>query len=124
MSVKNMLAAGVVSLVAIGSAGVANAAEFSLDFGNGAALSVTSNYGGGHYGGGYYDGYYDHDRYDRTLSPKQVRRILRDRGYREIDYLDKRGKTYQVRATDYRGRRVGLVVSANNGRIITAYRVR
>jgi hypothetical protein len=119
MSLKTILAAGVVSLVAIGTAGAAQAADFTLDFGNGGALTVSSGYGW-HYNDW---GHYDHERRD-TLSPKQVRRILRDRGYREIDYLDKRGRTYQVRATDYRGRRVGLVVNANNGRIITAYRVR
>jgi hypothetical protein len=117
MSVKKMLAAGVVSVIAMGTAGAANAGSLTFDLGQG-SLTVSHN-------NWYYDGwYYDHDRHDRTLSPKQVRRILRDRGYRNIDYLDKRGKTYQARATDYRGRRVGLVINANNGRIITAYRVR
>ena len=64
---------------------------------------------------------YDHHRH--TLSAKEVRRVLRSRGYRDITYVDRRGSTYQVHARDYRGRRVGLVVSARNAAIITAYRL-
>jgi hypothetical protein len=115
---KKMLAAGIVSLVAMGSAGAANAAAMTVDF-HGGSLTISSAYGGW-----YYDGWHnDRNRHDHTLSPKQVRNILKDRGYRNIDYFDTRGTTYQARATDYRGRRVVLVVNAKNARIITAYRV-
>jgi hypothetical protein len=68
------------------------------------------------------DRYYSRHDYG-TLTPHEVRAVLRDKGFRQIRYLDRRGRIYEVRATDYRGYRVGLVVSARNGAILSVYRL-
>jgi len=72
-----------------------------------------------------YDGglYRRPDRRDAMLSPPEVRRILRANGFRQIQYLDRRGRIYQVQATDQRGQRVGLVVSDRSGTVLTSYRL-
>lgn len=72
------------------------------------------------YEGGWYR---QRGRRETMLSPPEVRRILRAGGFRQIEYLDRRGRIYQVQATDRRGQRVGLVVSARNGAILTTYRL-
>jgi hypothetical protein len=139
--IKTTIAAGLIGLGALAAAPV-QAAGFTVDIGDdGGRLTVEAGPAApvNYYGYGYawpgqgwadYDqpgyGWDDHDRHDRhhVLSAKEVHEILRHRGYRNIDTLDKRGTIYQVRATDYRGHRVGLVVSARNASIITAYRIR
>jgi hypothetical protein len=139
--IKTTIAAGLIGLGALAAA-PAQADGFTVVIGDdGGRLTFQAGppapvnfYGYGYawpgYGWGDYDrpdyGWGDHDRHDRhqVLSSKEVREVLRDRGYRDIDYLDKRGTIYQVRATDYRGHRVELVVSARNASIITAYRIR
>jgi hypothetical protein len=114
---KKAIAAGVVALGALAASAPASAGSltFSVEVGHPTAVHDDrhgSGYGwNGHHGGQHY-----------TLSAQEVRRILRHRGYRDISYLDRRGTIYQVHARDYRGRRVGLVVSARNGAILTAYR--
>lgn len=57
-----------------------------------------------------------------TLSPREIRQVLRARGYRQIQYLDRKGRIYEVHATDPRGQRVGLIVGARDGAILNAYR--
>jgi hypothetical protein len=84
-----------------------------LEFGYGAP---GYSYDGGHR-------WRDRGDYHRTLSPREVRRALRDQGFRNIDYIDRRGAIYQVEATTPRGRRVGLVVSARSGAILNRYRL-
>lgn len=110
---KKTLAAGILALATLATTAPANAQSFSLEF----------NAGGPRYG--YEDGQRWRDRgsYRRTLSPQQVRRILRDQGFRQINYVDRRGSIYQVEATNPRGRRVGLVVSARSGAILNRYRL-
>lgn len=138
---KTTIAAGLIGLGALAAA-PAQADGFSVDIGDdGARLTYQAGppaavnfYGYGYampgYGWGDDDrpgyGWGDHDHHDhhQVLSSKEVREVLHHRGYRNIDTLDKRGTIYQVRATDYRGHRVGLVVSARNASIITAYRIR
>jgi hypothetical protein len=118
MILKSTLAAGLIALSALAAA-PANAGGVSIHIG------VT----GGHYA--YHDGYgYDwkrHHRRDRheygTLTPREVRQVLRDKGYRQIRYVDRRGRIYEVRATNHRGHRVGLVVSARSGAILNVYRL-
>jgi hypothetical protein len=58
-----------------------------------------------------------------TLTPREVRAVLRDRGYRQIQYVDRRGRIYEARATNRRGHRVGLIVSARSGAILNVYRL-
>ena len=126
--ISKTIAAGLVSLAALGAS--ADAATLSMTFGGAdaqASLEVmrpapvhNDRYG---YGNDYRYGYdYRPDRY-YVLSPHEVRQILHHRGYRNINYLDRNGSVYRARATDFRGRRVGLVVSARSGAIITAYRI-
>jgi hypothetical protein len=113
---KKTIAAGVVALGALAASAPANAdsLRFSVEVGRPVVVHDHRGYGYG------WDGHHGHHK---TLSASEVRRILRHRGYRDISYLDRRGSIYQVRARDYRGRRVGLVVSARNGAILTAYRL-
>ena len=110
MTFKKTIAAGIVALAGLVAAVPANA---------GSSVSVQIEVGGpshGHY-------YGDHRRWERTLSPQQVRRILRDRGFRQINYVDRRGTIYQVRAVNRRGHRVALVVSARTGAILNRHRI-
>jgi hypothetical protein len=115
---KKTIAAGIVALGALAAGAPANAGSlsFSVEVGRPA---VVHDYRPGHG----YDWKGRGHGHHHTLSAKEVKRILRHRGYRDITYLDRRGTIYQVRARDYRGRRVGLVVSARNGAILTAYRL-
>ena len=120
MTLKKAIAAGLFALVTIAAAAPASAH----------GVSVRIGIGGGSYA--YDDGYRYYwqrprSQYRRgdygTLTPREVRAVLRDRGYREIRYVDRRGRIYEVRATDARGQRVGLVVSARNGAILNAFRL-
>jgi hypothetical protein len=61
-------------------------------------------------------------RYERTLTPQQVRRILRSRGYEDIRFVDRRGDIYRARA-ERNGRDFRLVVNAFNGRILDRDRI-
>ena len=61
---------------------------------------------------------WDRDRHFDRLSEREVRRILRHNGWREIRFLDRNFRTYTVRAENWRGRDRILVVSALNGRIL------
>jgi hypothetical protein len=118
MPVKTTVAAGLIALSALAFAAPASASGVTLHFG------LTGTHYVYHDGGGYdWNHGRRHDRHDYgTLTPREVRAVLRDKGYRQIQYLDRRGRIYEVRATDYRGHRVGLVVSARNGAILNAYR--
>jgi hypothetical protein len=118
MIAKSTVAAGLISLAAL--AAPAEAASLTV---TPAGVHVQVGAVGPVHDYGYRPGYpYGYGRYD-LLTPQEVRQVLRHRGYRDINYVDRDGAVYQVRATDYRGRRVGLVVSARSGAIITAYRI-
>jgi hypothetical protein len=67
-----------------------------------------------------------HDEWRRyePLSPREVRRILRREGFRRIEFLDRRGRSYTARAEDWRGRPVIIRVSARSGAIISVQPVR
>lgn len=114
MSFTKSIAAGVIALAGLVAAVPADAQSFRFEFSQGAPR---------------YEYHSDHRwrdrdyRPQRTLSPQEVRRILRDKGYRQINYVDRRGNIYQVRATTERGRRVGLVINARNGAILNRYRL-
>ena len=112
MTFKKTIAAGIVALAGLVAAVPANA---------GSSVSVQIEVGGPSHG--YYYGDHRRGSWDRTLSPQQVRRILRDQGFRQIQYVDRRGKIYQVRATNHRGHRVALVVSARSGAILNRHRI-
>ena len=104
MALKTILAAGIVALGALGAAAPANAdTNVSVEFRIGQPTYVS---------------YYHH-----TLSPQQVRRILRDEGFRHIRYVDRRGTVYRARAENRRGRDVLVTVSARTGHIINVERL-
>ena len=80
----------------------------------------------GNSGGGYYSsgpGYYYAPRYraphraERPLTRHQIRRQLRQRGFRDFRRIDRRGSYYVVVAEARRGQLVRLRVNAYNGRI-------
>jgi hypothetical protein len=89
------------------------------------AGGVTVQFGFDGPGYGWHDGrggWRDHGPRRHELSPQQVRRELRDRGYSRIRYFDRRGSVYQVRASRS-GRDFYLVVSARNGNILSRHRI-
>ena len=90
------------------------------------AGDVTVQFGFGGPGYGWHDGrgggWRDHGPRRHELSPQQVRQELRERGYRQIRYFDRRGAVYQVRASR-NGRDFYLVVSARNGDILSRQRI-
>ena len=85
-------------------------------------LTVQFGFDGPGYGwSDHRGGWRDHGR-RHMLSPQEVRQELRDRGYRQIRYLDRRGEVYQARAS--KGRRdFYLVISARNGQILSRNRI-
>ena len=118
MMAKKTVAAGLVALATSVAAAPASADSFSFRFGVGEAQA-------GYHDGGSQWRYHrrDNDRFYGTLTPREVRQVLRDNGFRQIRYLDRRGRVYEARATNRHGQRVGLVISARNGAILNAYRL-
>jgi len=107
VNTKAMLAAGIVAFSTL--AAPAHAGDVAVRI----EVSTHDGYG--------WRSYRRQGRSLGTLAPRQIRQILRDRGYRSIQYLDRKGRVYEVRATDPRGFRVGLVVSARDGAILNIY---
>ena len=105
MVLKNLAAAGVLALGALAAA-PANA---------GTDVSISIEFGRPTYAS-----YYHH----YTLSPQQVRRILRHEGFRQIRYVDRRGSIYRAYAENRRGRDVRVTVSARTGQILDVERLR
>ncbi len=65
----------------------------------------------------------DHDRDFRDcMTNRQVRRDLRDRGYREIRFLDRRGRIVHVEA-ERRGRDFLIAYDSCRGRIVDRDRI-
>jgi hypothetical protein len=65
---------------------------------------------------------WEHER--RGLSPRELRRALRQQGFREVEILDRGRRTLTVQAENYRGRDYILRVSARTGHVISARRIR
>ena len=124
MTLRKTIAAGLVAMTAI-SVVPANAASLSFDFGrSGVEFGFTGNNDRGEWDrGGRHGGWDNHRGRHDFLSSRDVRRILRGQGYRDIEYLDRQGAVYQAHATRD-GRRYGLVVSARDGDILNRYRIR
>lgn len=108
MTVKTAIAAAVISLTAL-VAVPAHATDVNVKIGFGAP-----GYGWG--------GYSYQPSWQSTLSPQQVRWILKTRGYQNISYFDRRGSVYMVRATQF-GRPYFLVINAHNGRVMERNRI-
>jgi hypothetical protein len=101
------IAAGLVALTAL-TAVPAQAGGLTIDFGYGHAPSWSDRGG--------------HDWHNERLSPREVRRVLRHKGYRQIDFVDRRGSTYEVTARR-NGRTFYMVVSARSGDILSRHRI-
>ena len=114
MIAKKTIAAAVVALGVL-AAVPASAGGVTVQFGYGQP-GYGWNQGGWNPGHGW-----ERPRH-RELSPQQVRRELRDRGYRQIRYVDRRGAVYQAVASK-NGRAFYLVISARNGQILSRNRV-
>lgn len=99
MIARTTIAAAVISLAAF-TAAPANAG-ISFEFG---------------FDGPSYSHYYG------KLSPWEVRRILRHRGYHDIDFVDRHGRIYKLTATRH-GDDYFIVVDAYSGEIIHRHEV-
>jgi hypothetical protein len=114
MLFRNTLVASIVAVgTMLGAAAPASAGgtTFTLEFG-------APGYA-------YHHGYRHRDRHERVaLSPREIRRILRARGFSEIRYVDRRGSVYQARAENRRGRDVLVTVSARTGEVLDVQRIR
>ena len=107
---RTTIAASVVGLASLAFTAPSNAAKMSVTIGSPAgygAVEFVDHRGGWH---------------DR-LSPRDVRRILRDEGFRRIQFLDRGGRIYTASAEDWRGREVIVRVSSRSGAIISVDRI-
>lgn len=122
MFFKSALAAGFIAVSAIAASAPAQAHSISVGVhSSGGGISVHSHGRGDRY---------ERERWRRGhgrrahLSPRQVRRQLRHRGFHNMRFVDRRAPVYKLRAIGPRGHRVFLVVSSRSGRIIERHRVR
>jgi hypothetical protein len=113
---RNTIAAGCIAIAAL-TAAPANAGGLTVEFGYGGPGYAAPGFSGpnmGHYAGPNWG-------YDR-LSPREVRWLLQNHGYRNIDFLDRHGPVYRVRAVR-RHNAYLLVVSARSGDILDRQRL-
>ena len=108
MVMKNTLAAALLAVGALTIAAPAQAGSNTVQF----SVQIGQPQWGGH-----------KPVYKRTLSPQQVRKILRSRGYRDIRYVDRRGSIYQARG-ERNGKDFRLLVNAYSGKIFDGDRIR
>jgi hypothetical protein len=114
MIFKKTLAAATLALGAL-IAVPANAGGLTVEFGFGG-----DGYGWGQGAPGWHQG--PPAWHVARLSPQEVRRILRYKGYRNINFIDRRGPTYE--ATAFRnGKRYYVVVSSRSGDIVERHRI-
>jgi hypothetical protein len=121
MSVTQTVAAG---LIAVATLLAVPAASASVPHGQVRVLVDTAAEPDGWYVGGGWDPGGWNDKRQPFLEASEIRRILRDRGFRDIRNLDRRGAIYQVRAVGGHHEQVGLVVSARSGAILARYPIR
>ena len=92
-----------------------------------ALTAVPANAGGVGFGFGYgnnpgWSGDGGHGWRNERLAPREVRQVLRQKGYHRIDFVDRRGSTYEVTA-HRNGRTFYMVVSAWSGDILSHNRI-
>jgi len=127
MFIQKTLAAGVVALTALVTTAPAQADSFSFGI-HGQHGGVTFR-SGDHYRPAHDRNYrrWDDRRWDYAhyrMTPRQVRRSLRHRGFHEIRFTDREGRFYRARATGPRGRRVALTIRSRDARIVRIHRIR
>ncbi len=128
MSIQKTLAAGIVALTALAAATPAQADSFSFGI-YGQNGSVTFSTGDTHYRPAHYRDYRprDHRRWDYAnyrMTPRQVSRSLRRRGFEHIRFTDSYGRIYRATATTSHGRRVALTIRSRDARILEMHRIR
>ena len=126
MFIQKTLAAGVVALTALANTTPAQAESFSFGI-HGAHGGVTFRSGDYYrpahdwnYRRDFRRWHYAHYR----MSPREVRRSLRQRGFDQIHFTDRDGRIYRATATGPRGRRVVLTVRSRDARIVDIHRIR
>lgn len=129
-AIAKTIAAGLIALSAAAFAAPALAdTSFTLSIRSG-GVSLGSGdpilvHGRSDYRDRYYDDPYYEVRPARAyLTPRELRRILREDGYRKIRFVETEGRVWKAVAVDYRGRRVLLTVSARSGEVLSWRRVR
>ena len=118
---KKTIAAALVAATAL-TAAPASATNFTFDFGfggNGFGWHQPWRHGGP---GWNHRPHHGPRWHHQRLSQQQVRWILRDRGYRWIEFMNHRGPVYQVRARKW-GHTYYLVISARDGQILSRHRI-
>lgn len=68
------------------------------------------------------NGYHQHHGHKYKLSAHEVRYILRNRGYRNIDFSDTHGSTYEATARRH-GKYYYMVISAWSGDVLSRHRI-
>ncbi len=129
MSIQKTLVAGVVALTALAAGAPAQAG--SLTFGiYGEHGGVTFRSGDDYRPVPVHD-WRDWRRYDRRwdygyyrMTPRQVRRSLRRRGFDHIRFIDNRGRIYRATARSPRGGRVVLTIRSRDAEIVDLRRIR
>lgn len=110
------IAAGIVAFTLVASGGGALAAPFNMAAAHGTATQSSMLIDVDHRGrGGWHSG--QRGGY-QNLGPRQIRRSLRHRGFRQIEILDRRGPVYVVNARGWRGHSVRLVVDSRTAQIL------
>ena len=112
---RKHIAAGLVSLAMLAAAAPASAGGLSISIGVGPGHAYVPALE-------QVDHRHRHE-YRHTLSPREIRRILRREGFRNIEFLDRQGRTYTAYAETYRGRPVIVRVSARSGEVISVSRI-
>ena len=137
MFIQKTLAAGVVALTALATTAPAQAESFSFGI-HGPNGGVTFHSGGNYQPAGHWNDRRWNDRRwddrrrddrrwnyaDYRMTPRQVRRSLRYRGFDHIRFTDAHGRIYKARATGPRGRRVALTIRSRDARILEIHRIR
>jgi hypothetical protein len=141
MSIHKTLAAGVVALTALATTAPAQADSFSfgiygenggVTFRSGDAYRPVHDRNYRRWDDRRWDDRHWNDRRwdDRRwnyahyrMTPRQVRRSLRHRGFDRIRFIDTQGRIYKARATNRRGRRVALTIRSRDARIVEVRRI-
>jgi hypothetical protein len=110
---KKTIAATAIALSAL-TAAPASAGGLTIEFGY---PGYHWNWQGGHG----WDRGHDRDR-RHEVSTREVRQMLRDRGYHNIRFANRKGRTYELTAKR-NGKEYFIVVSARSGNIVERYRI-
>jgi len=116
---KKLFVAGAVALCALGGLSATSPAKADVRIFLGVPFHPYQVGPGWRYYDGY--GWYDYGRYGHfrpnRMSCSQARRRVDRNGYNNVEARDCSGRTYSVRATNRKGKRVNVYVDAYTGDI-------